>query len=100
MDAIIYHLHREEEAKPHKKRMLKVGHLVVIEVPFWESEEFVSGFIGGMQCIFRTSYVFPEKIDTWRDRGYRFAWLCHYYSRKNGMEEYPKIDVFFKRKNI
>lgn len=43
-----------------------------------------------MARIWRTTYEWPEDLDSYMKRGYRYAWIMHIYGRKFLNEEYPE----------
>lgn len=81
------------------KCLIRVGTFLVM--PFYDVEDaqsFLTGYRSGMARIWRTTFVMPRQIDSSHKRGFRFAFLCHWYGRKFCNDQFPEIALIKDRK--
>lgn len=98
-DSVLYRVKRGEPETGFL--VMKIGNLfeLNLDTSISNCKYFASGYRSGMAQIARTSYNMPKfkkhKMGM-RERGYRFAWLCHMYSLMHGGPDFPEIEMVLK----
>lgn len=69
-----------------------------LEIPFLElrdAKDFCAGYRSGIARIAKSSYNLPtaDKCDSVYARGFRFAFLAHFFGRKHSIDDFPEAII-------